>query len=93
MLAALMKRDAAGALAPPPAPTLEQLLEALTHAGRPRVHQFDDGTWGCTVKMHVAAAGTTFEIRSDYTHASPLEAAKQCVDRVRATLAQFGGRT
>lgn len=70
--------------------SLEELLFILARHGKPRVSQFDDGTWNCTVNMRVASQGVTFEIKSDFNQKTPSEAAMQCLNRMIETLNKYG---
>lgn len=62
---------------------LQHLLLDLAEHGHPRLILFDGG-WYCSIEMHVAAKGASFKIASDFNHPSPLAAALQCDERVRA---------
>lgn len=64
---------------------LECLLLALCAYGKPVLHRVDNG-WYCKVSMHVAAKGTSFDVASDFSCASPIVAARECTDRIVATL-------
>lgn len=75
-----------------PQGTLEEQLDGLRKYGRPSLNYDGDG-WYCTVKMHVAAAGTSFDVKSDFgsktSHPSPSDAVRQCYERIAATLALY----
>lgn len=73
------------------APSLESILDELAQYGRPSLRQFEDGTWAAFVKMHVSAAGATFEIDSDFKHPTHISAALQAADRVREAMRKFAG--
>lgn len=62
--------------------TLEEILMTMKDFGIPRVSCASDGTWMCTVQVHTKKVGASFEIRSEFTHPTPLSAAKQCYDRL-----------
>jgi hypothetical protein len=68
--------------------SLDEILDALCAAGKPRVARMDHG-WLCSIDMHVAAAGTEFKIRSEFDCETPLAAARQCAERVIQTLRQW----
>ena len=72
---------------------LNELLLQFQQRGLPQLHCFNDGTWTCLIKIHTAAPGTSFEIKSDYTHRSPLEAALQCQERMIEALSKLERRT
>lgn len=67
---------------------LQKILLALTAFGHPNVYSDADG-WQVSVDMHVAAAGTSFKIRSEFRHPTPIAAAQQCASRVQDTLKQW----
>ncbi len=64
---------------------LEQILLHLCRFGRPRLSRMDRG-WHCWVSMHVQAVGAAVEIKSEFDHATPLESAQVCLDRVQAVV-------
>lgn len=68
--------------------SLEGLLQQLCHFGRPSITRLDNGWW-CRCAMHVATAGTTFQIDSETKHKTPTDAARECAERVVATLKQW----
>jgi len=69
---------------------LEGLLLTIAKHGKVRLNQFADGTWVCTCEMRVNSAGVTFEIKSDFNHKTPTEAAMLCLFRITETLAKYG---
>jgi hypothetical protein len=71
-----------------PAWNLEQLLEAICHYGRPRLSLLVGG-WVCVVEMHVASEGASFEIKSEFNHATPGDAARMCASRIVAALRSY----
>jgi len=74
-----------------PAESLESMLAEMQRSGKPVLGMYgDDGTWSCKVCMHVAAVGAEFTVRSDYKHLSPMDAAAECLERMRAVLAKAG---
>lgn len=68
-----------------PAPDLLSKLTWLRGFVTPRIHSFDDGTWGARIKMNTKAAGAQFEIKSDYL-TCPGQAVDQLIERMRAVL-------
>lgn len=67
---------------------LEDLLVKLCEFGEPRVGMYSSG-WVSSIKMHVATVGTSFEVRSEFGHRTPLVAARECANRVIETLKKF----
>lgn len=65
--------------------TLEDHLCALSFYGRPRVSMTEAG-WVCAVEMYVGQVGATFDVRSEFKHATPMDAARQCYSRTMETL-------
>lgn len=65
--------------------SLEYLLNALCSFGAPKLFRMDCG-WHCDVKMHVAAKGTSFDVMSDFGCETSMAAAKQCAERIIATM-------
>jgi hypothetical protein len=76
----------------PAQPDLEQLLIDLTAFGRPRMFMADDGTWLAAIDMNTTSAGAKFEVKSDFKHTNPRDAVVQLAERVRAAVAQIGGK-
>lgn len=68
--------------------SLDQILENLCRIGVPTLHKMDRGWW-MVLKMHVAAKGTEFTVKSEADCPSPLDAAVQCAARAAATLRQW----
>ena len=68
--------------------SLEEILLSLCGVGKPRLTRLSDG-WYCVVEMHVSAAGAEFKVGSDFTCPTPIAAARQCGERVSATLKQY----
>jgi hypothetical protein len=67
---------------------LEDLLVKLCEFGKPRVGMYGSG-WHCHIDMHVASVGTSFEVKSEFGHGTPLVAARECANRVIETLKRF----
>lgn len=68
--------------------TLEEHLEKMAYYGKPRVSLVSNG-WHSSIEMNTNTTGTTFEIRSDFDHASPLMAVKQCHERIVSVLKEL----
>lgn len=71
----------------------EGILMDLAKWGRPSLMQHRDGLWSCGVEVNVTPVGAKFDVRSDFNHASPREAAVVCRDRLHKALDAFGGKT
>jgi hypothetical protein len=71
-----------------PGQSLGELLRNLQGYGKPRVGLFNNG-WHVSVDMYVTSKGASFEIKSDFTHDTPEEAAQVCLHRVHETLADL----
>lgn len=85
--------------APEPAPaqpageTLEDVLLDLAKWGQPRVGQYGSthNGWHCSVEVNVTPVGVKFEAKSDFKHATPLEAALMCRKNLQAAVKAIGG--
>ena len=64
---------------------LEAVLLELAKYGRPWVWLFQQG-WTAKCDMHVAAKGSAFVVSADFEHITPLAAATQCLERVKAAV-------
>jgi hypothetical protein len=69
--------------------TLDEALVDLCRYGKPKLSMMDGG-WYCWIQMHVAAQGATFEIKSEFGHASPSSAVHECRERILTTIEQLG---
>ena len=67
---------------------MEDELIDLCRYGKPRISLMSNG-WLCTVDMHVASNGTSFEIKSDYDCKKPSEAIRQTKERIIETLKMY----
>lgn len=79
--------------AAPATETLEDVLQDLAKWGRPRVGQYGSTHegWHCNVEVRVTPVGVTFEAKSDFKHATPLEAAIVCRQNLRDAVKSIGG--
>jgi hypothetical protein len=68
---------------------MENDLIALCKYGKPRIAKMPDG-WMCSVDMHVAAKGTSFEVKSDFNCITPSAAVEQVMQRIEDTLKMYG---
>lgn len=75
--------------AKPASPVLENLLEQMCAFGKPVVGVYSSG-WHCKVEMTVPLVGTSFDVRSEFGHATALAATLECWDRVQAVVKQWG---
>ena len=64
---------------------LEQLVALLEGFGLPWLWKSEHG-WSCHVEMAVSVAGAEYKIRSGLRHRTPMAAAMECAERVRAAL-------
>lgn len=64
--------------------SLEGVLAQLQRMGKPRLGMYgDDGTWSCNVDMFVNATGAEFKVRSEFDCKTPMQAARQCLERAQ----------
>jgi len=68
--------------------TTDTCLAYLAKYGEPRLGQYDRG-WHCSVNFFAPGKGVKFEIASDFGQATPLDASRQCVDRLLETLSSL----
>ena len=88
---ALFKPGRSEDAAQPQATDLQGVLLELAKWGQPRVGQFKDGEWHCTVDANITPLGAKFEVRSEYSCKTPTEAALQCRERLLAAVKTIGG--
>ena len=70
--------------------SLQELLMELKKYGKPKVGMYgNDDTWHCTIDMNTNTVGAEFKCRSDFNHTTPIEATKQCLDRVIKAVEQY----
>ena len=67
--------------------SLDELLEDMRRHGLPGVCMLDKDGWYCSINMHTNAKGSEFKVKSDYRHARPIDAVRECHDRMMAALA------
>ena len=72
---------------------LEDIIMDLAKWGRPSLMQHRDGDWSCGVEVNVTPVGAKFDVRSDFKHGTPSEAAAVCRDRLLKALDALGGKT
>jgi len=65
---------------------LNECIAELDKHGLVRIHQHEDKTWSCKVKMNVTTDGAVFEIKSGFHHDTIDQATNACVQRMRKTL-------
>ena len=61
---------------------LQDLIVYLVRYGKPRVSYISNG-WVCSVEMNTNTIGTQFDVKSEFGHRTPIEAAKQCHERIQ----------
>lgn len=73
---------------------LEETLKELSRYGRVWLNMGSDlQTWSANVEVSMSIIGAKFEVRSDYNHKTPLEAALQLRNRLLDALVTFDGKT
>lgn len=71
--------------------TLEELIEWLAKWGQPCLCQMGSGGgWFCWVDVKVNATGVDFKVKGASNHATPLEAAVDCRDKLVTALKGLG---
>lgn len=69
---------------------LNELLTQLSKVGRPSLMQLQGaGGWHCGIEIPTTTTGAKINVSSTFDHVSPLSAARQCAERVKATLDSF----
>ena len=68
---------------------LEDLLIVVSRFGKPRLSNMGDG-WLCVCDMYLSQDGCSFEVKSEFDHPSPLEAATICAKRILSALESLG---
>lgn len=80
------------AVTPAATERLEDALAELVKYGDPSIRLMSRG-WYCGIEMHHSALGASFDVRSEYDHKTPMDAARQCIERVhQAVNSMTGGR-
>lgn len=69
---------------------LEGILLKIAEHGKLSLWQLPNGSFSCRCEMRVNSVGVTFEIKSDFNHKTPTEAAMLCLFRITETLAKYG---
>lgn len=68
---------------------LEDLMIYSEKFGKMRLVRMGDG-WFCSIDMNTNTTGTSFEVKSEFNHATPLVAARTCLDRMHTALEVLG---
>ncbi|MDR9839403.1 hypothetical protein [Herbaspirillum huttiense] len=68
---------------------LAEMLDQTKRYGKIRLSRQDDG-WYCCIAMNTNTTGTSFEVKSEFHHATPIEAADCCIQRMHAALRTLG---
>lgn len=71
---------------------LQSVLLELARYGKPRVGMYIDRGWHCSMDVCITPIGAKFEVRSDFTHKTPIEAAIACRDRLMAAIKHLGDK-
>lgn len=66
---------------------LESTMIELCSYGKPKLFKCTNG-WHCWVEMNVATAGAEYSVKSEFDCATPMEAARQCRDRILMAINQ-----
>jgi hypothetical protein len=75
---------------PVPQESLDEILMELLNYGQPRIGVYgSDMKWHCNVEMNTNTIGSDFKVRSEWNHATPIEAAKICRDRIVKAVAIY----
>lgn len=77
--------------AAPAGESLEDVLLELAKWGCPYLHCHRDGEWSARVDANITPLGAKFEVRSEFTHKTPMTAALQCRERLLAAVKTIGG--
>ncbi len=67
---------------------VDTILTELARFGRPTLCLTTRGWW-CYVDIHVNATSTSMDVKSESNHPSPIAAARECAQRVIATVKRF----
>lgn len=70
--------------------SLEEILADMQRHGLPSVSMVDKDGWNCSVNMYTNALGSEFKVRSEFKMPRPIDAARQCHDRMTSALAALG---
>lgn len=68
--------------------SLEEILQYLSRFGKPKLGTYARPGWHCSVDLFVPN-GVAFEVKSEFGHPTPTEAAMLCKDRLDAVLAEL----
>lgn len=68
--------------------TLNEILIILKKYGYPRCVA-SKGGWFCKIDVAITPKGVDFEVSSEYNHDSPLNAAYECLDRLKAAMTEL----
>lgn len=73
--------------------TLEDVLLELAKWGQPRLGQYgsNHNGWHCSIEVNVTPVGVKFEAKSDFRLPTPLAAAIECRENLRAAVKAIGG--
>lgn len=71
--------------------SLEGILENLSNYGRPSLSLHDRG-WHARLNVFVTGKGVEFDVKSEFTHATPKDAVNTLTDRLDKALSDLGVR-
>ena len=63
-------------------------LQAMEMFGHPKLSKLKDG-WHSWIQVFVSGKGVEFEVKSDYGHKSPIDATRECSERLVKALNQI----
>ncbi len=67
--------------------SLDEILSHLQKFGNPRIGVYNNaGLWHCSLSVFITGTGVTMEVCSDYSHPTPLEAARVCAERLDVSI-------
>ena len=71
--------------------SLEEIMNLLAKYGDPSLRVMNHG-WYCAVQVFDPSEGIRFDVRSDFDHATSMEAANLCMERLNASLSRLATR-
>ncbi len=66
---------------------LQEVIDELSKHGEVQLLRFGDGNWTCSCKRRDKSTGVSFDIQSEYTHLTHIDAALCCLERLNKTFA------
>lgn len=68
---------------------LDELIRSTERYGKLDLSRMDGGWWA-RIAMNTNVTGSTFRVESDYKEMTPLQAVKQCIERMHIALKTLG---